>query len=463
MCFKKEQKIENTIRILDLKPIKNTEKELNVLKNKEEHYNIINFVYKNFLKENFYSNRSNYFAMLFSIKTLQNFFIEFIETYKNEPNKNPLIDFLEATRICVVPSDLENKAFISRKRNKDFRILRNYIYDQTGFYLYSDKDDIIFNKIQNPLKNSLSNGKYYSEFKKISFFPRYYGTEYKKEKPKHIEDNSEQTITNIGIYYKTETEQNEMKTIIDFLKNQDLKNTNVFIMGAYFEKPESLNANKVIQTTLEKEFYSNISKFYYTIPVSPGNCLPNSLVHCVLNNTEVVIVKNNKIMCPLDIYETELTEITSGFLEMNLLFDFNHKYLKEPEKIFNIINTLEKKYKETNNEYYLKVLKTLEYFPNNKNLSNMNLAKVLIDISKKYLIKDFFDYLFTKYQGLDEEDNIIKIKKLLNKNNINYPDYLDYLDTEFTKAQELKINRVKKDILKDYLKDLKLREYNRKN
>ena len=186
----------------------------------------------------------------------------FIETYKNEPNKNPLIDFLEATRICVVPSNLENKAFISRKRNKYFRILRNYIYDQTGFYLYSDKDDIIFNKIQNPLKNSLSNGKYYSEFKKISFFPRYYGTEYKKEKPKPNEDNSEQTITNIGIYYKTETEQNEMKTIIDFLKNQDLKNTNVFIMGAYFEKPESLNANKVIQTNLEKEFYSNISKFY---------------------------------------------------------------------------------------------------------------------------------------------------------------------------------------------------------
>ena len=225
---------------------------------------------------------------------------------------------------------------------------------------------------------------------------------------------------NVGIYYRPETYPLQSQKLLDYVSS--LKNCKVFILGALPGKDKSLD--NFICTTDEKFFYSSIDTFYYTIPEEPGDTLPNCLVHAVLNGIQVNIVDAEKIIRPMDIYKTPLNSVTAGFLELNLLFDFNHQFwdkrdqqaLEQTKELLQnkIKDCIQDIYQTNNKSYYKNILTILDFSPNRKNETIQEVAEHLIKISERYFVLELFSFLFKQYLMFSETE-IETLKDILNE------------------------------------------------
>ena len=79
----------------------------------------------------------------------------------------------------------------------------------------------------------------------------------------------------------------------------------------------------------------------------------------------------------MDIYKTPLNSITAGFLELNLLFDFNHQFWdkRDQQALEQTKELLQNKlndcipdpiYQINNESYYKNILTILDFSPNRK-------------------------------------------------------------------------------------------------
>ena len=259
------------------------------------------------------------------------------------------------------------------------------------------------------------------------------------------------------------------------MKGLTLNNTKVYILGANPNIQSEIFS--YIHTTDEKEFYNSIDRLYTTVPCEQGDTLPNHLFQAILNDIEIAVINEDGIIKPSDLYKIPLTSITAGFLELNMLFDFNHQFwnkedsknileLKEPiEKLKNkakanyTIHSLNKdlnKYREelTRYEYYNNINNILTYFPNTELKSIKETAEYLKMSSLRYFIIDLFQYIFENYQLFnDEQEEYLKetIDDVFPKEELG-----KYLNLFFTNGDRLIINRVKREIITKYFSNSSL-------
>ena len=413
-------------------------------------YPLVNFIFKEFKRENFYSNRGNYSAAKFFSALLCRSLTRIEDILKMESldhkNKHQvLLDIISNIKVSKISSyEINHSSKQNNFKNfiKDTKvltraaeattegpeetegpnlILRNYCYDQVSNVTFLDENDIVFGKLNKALCKVASNGFLYAGLNDLKYIPRFFGYKYEPidrsilRYRKILNGLSGLSIPkNVGIYYRPETYPLQSQKLLTYVSS--LKNCNVYILGASPENDKS--HNNFICTTDEKFFYSNIDTFYYTIPEEPGDTLPNCLVHAVLNGIQVNIVDAEKIIRPTDIYKTPLNSITAGFLELNLLFDFNHQFWdkRDQQALEQTKELLQNKINksQTHHNYYENVLCILDFGPNRKNETIQEIAEYLIGISERYFMLELFDFLFKHYIMFSETE-IETLKDILNE------------------------------------------------
>lgn len=453
---------------------------------------VVNFIYKKFFKDNGYNNRGNYAAAQYFSYNLMRILTN-LESTLEKRNHKDIINILKSFKVSMV-SDIAVKkssrnTYVNylMKPNKIIEelsdgelqnlILRNYCYDQTQDYLNLCNEDIVFSKKQNHLNNVASNGKLFAGLNNLKFIPRFFGRYSTKTVDKKFDECNEcneftESVLppkRIGIYFRPEAYPTQSETLIRYVKGLTLNDTEVYILGA---NPNIQSENfTYTHTTDSNEFYGSIDKLYTTVPCEPGDVLPNHLVEAILNDIEIVVINEDGIIKPSDLYKIPLTSITAGFLELNMLFDFNHQFwnkedsknileLKESiEKLKNkakancTISSLSKdlkKYREelTRYEYYNNINNILTYFPNIELKSIKETAEYLKITSLRYFIIDLFQYIFENYQLFnDEQEEHLKeaIDDVFPKEELG-----KYLNLFFTNGERLIINRVKREIITKY-------------
>ena len=468
---------------------------------------VVNFIYKNFLKDNTYSNRGNFAAAKYFsdnlTRTIENININLEKNnHDNHDNHDIRIiqDILKSFKVSIV-SDTDVK---KSKRNTFVNylmkpekivenlatdklknlILRNYNYDQTQEYLNNYSEDIIFSKKQNQFNNAVSNGKFFAGLNNLKFFPNFFGMySTKKTDNKKYNEYNDLSICppeRIGIYYRPEAFQIQSETLIKYVQSLTLNNTEVYILGAnpniqseYFNYTHTTDAN---------EFFNSIDRLYTTVPCEPGDVLPNHLFEAILNGVEVVVINEAGIIKPTDLYKIPFTKITAGFLELNMLFDFNHQfwdeqdsriepYLKQDiEKLrkeaeINYLKGLENEQTNPSNpsdtfnktdktdttkyEYYNNIRNNLVYSPNSKLEGIRETAEYLKASSLRFFIIEFFEYIFKNYYLFTDKQEAY-LKETIDTILPN-PQLGDYLNFFFTNGDRLIINRIKREILIKYL------------
>ena len=472
-----------------MKPKKDND---NLAKNQnkiEECFLVVNFIYKNFLKDNTYSNRGNHAAAEYFTKNLMRILVNLELTLEKREHKD-IIDILKSFKVSIVSDTtvknssrntyvnylMKPNKIIEELSNGELQnlILRNYCYDQTQEYLNLCNEDIIFSKKQNHLNNVASNGKLFAGLNNLKFIPRFFGmysVETVDKKCNECNDYSKSVLPpkRIGIYFRPEAYPTQSETLIRYVKGLTLNNTKVYILGANPNiQSEIFN---YIHTTDENEFYNSIDRLYTTVPCEQGDTLPNHLFQAILKDIEIAVINEDGIIKPSDLYKIPLTSITAGFLELNMLFDFNHQFWnKEDSKnILEFKNTIEKlknkakanytihslnkdlnKYREelTRYEYYNNIHNILTYFPNTELKSIKETAEYLKMSSLRYFIIDLFQYIFENYQLFnDEQEEYLKeaIDDVFPKEELG-----KYLNLFFTNGDRLIINRVKREIITKY-------------
>ena len=481
-----------------MKPKKDND---NLAKNQnkiEECFLVVNFIYKNFLKDNAYSNRGNHAATEYFTNNLMRILTN-IELTLEKREHQDIIDILKSIKVAMVSDttvkNSSRNTYVNylMKPNKIIEelsngklqnlILRNYCYDQTQEYLNLCKEDIIFSKKQNHLNNVASNGKLFAGLNNLKFIPRFFGMYSTKTVDKkcnecnECNEYSESVLPpkRIGIYFRPEAYPTQSETLIKYVKGLTLNNTKVYILGANPNiQSEIFN---YIHTTDENEFYNSIDRLYTTVPCEQGDTLPNHLFQAILNDIEIAVINEDGIIKPSDLYKIPLTSITAGFLELNMLFDFNHQFwnkedsknilefkesiekLKNKAKANYTIHSLNKdlnKYREelTRYEYYNNINNILTYFPNTELKSIKETAEYLKMSSLRYFIIDLFQYIFENYQLFnDEQEEYLKeaIDDVFPKEELG-----KYLNLFFTNGDRLIINRVKREIITKYFSNSSL-------
>ena len=415
-------------------------------------YPLVNFIFKEFKRENFYSNRGNYSAVEFFSTLLCKSLTRIEDILKMESldHKNKyqvLLDIISNIKVSKISSYeinhckqnnfknfIKNTKVLTRAAEATEEgpegpnlILRNYCYDQVSNVTFLDENDIVFGKLNKALCKVASNGFLYAGLNDLKYIPRFFGYKYDPVDQSILRDRKNLNglgcfgvPRNVGIYYRPETYPLQSQKLLDYVSS--LKNCKVFILGALPGKDKSLD--NFICTTDEKFFYSSIDTFYYTIPEEPGDTLPNCLVHAVLNGIQVNIVDAEKIIRPMDIYKTPLNSVTAGFLELNLLFDFNHQFwdkrdqqaLEQTKELLqNKINDcIPDIYQTYITSYYKNVLTILDFSPNRKNETIQEVAEHLIKISERYFVLELFSFLFKQYLMFSETE-IETLKDILNE------------------------------------------------
>lgn len=452
----------------------------------EECFLVVNFIYKNFLKDNAYSNRGNHAATKYFAYNLMRILTNLELTLEKRENKD-IINILKSIKVTMV-SDIAVKkssrnTYVNylMKPNKIIEelsdgelqnlILRNYCYDQTQDYLNLCNEDTVFSKKQNHLDNAASNGKLFAGLNNLKFIPRFFGMYSTKKIDKKFDEYSESVLPpkRIGIYFRPEAYPTQSETLIRYVKGLTLNNTEVYILGA---NPNIQSENfSYIHTTDENEFFGSIDRLYTTVPCEQGDTLPNHLFQAILNEIEIAVINEDGIIKPSDLYKIPLTSITAGFLELNMLFDFNHQFwnkedsknilelkesiekLKNKAKMNYAIHSLNKDlkaYREelTRYEYYNNINNILTYFPNIELKSIKETAEYLKMASLRYFIIDLFQYIFENYQLFnDEQEEHLKeaIDDVFPKEELG-----KYLNLFFTNGDRLIINRVKREIIAKY-------------
>ena len=427
------------------------------IKSTKNFYPLVNFIFKEFKRENFYSNRGNYSAAKFFSTLLCKSLTRIEDILKMESldhkNKHQvLLDIISNIKVSKISSyEINHSSKQNNFKNfiKDTKvltraaeattegpeetegpnlILRNYCYDQVSNVTFLDENDIVFGKLNKALCKVASNGFLYAGLNDLKYIPRFFGYKYNPvgqsilRYRKILNGLSGLSIPkNVGIYYRPETYPLQSQKLLTYVSS--LKNCTVFILGALPGKDKNLD--NFICTTDEKFFYSSIDTFYYTIPEEPGDTLPNCLVHAVLNGIQVNIIDAEKIIRPTDIYKTPLNSVTAGFLELNLLFDFNHQFWdkRDQQALEQTKELLQNKIKDcipdpiyqTNNKsYYKNVLTILDFSPNRKNETIQEVAEHLIKISERYFVLELFSFLFKQYLMFSETE-IETLKDILNE------------------------------------------------
>ena len=425
------------------------------IKSTKNFYPLVNFIFKEFKRENFYSNRGNYSAAKFFSTLLCKSLTRIEDILKMESldhkNKHQvLLDIISNIKVSKISSYEINQCKQNNFKNfiKDTKvltraaeatveepegpegpnlILRNYCYDQVSNVTFLDENDVVFGKLNKALCKVASNGLLYAGLNDLNYIPRFFGYKYHPVGQSILRDRKNLNSLgglgvprNVGIYYRPETYPLQSQKLLTYVSS--LKNCTVFILGALPGKDKNLD--NFICTTDEKFFYSSIDTFYYTIPEEPGDTLPNCLVHAVLNGIQVNIVNAEKIIRPMDIYKTPLNSVTAGFLELNLLFDFNHQFwdkrdqqaLEQTKELLqNKLNDCIQYIYQTNNKsYYKNVLTILDFSPNRKNETIQEIAEYLIGISERYFMLELFDFLFKHYIMFSETE-IETLKDILNE------------------------------------------------
>ena len=478
-----------------MKPKKDND---NLAKNQnkiEECFLVVNFIYKNFLKDNAYSNRGNHAAAEYFTNNLMRILVNLeltLEKREHRENKD-IIDILKSIKVAMVSDTtvknssrntyvnylMKPNKIIEELSNGELQnlILRNYCYDQTQEYLNLCKEDIIFSKKQNHLNNVASNGKLFAGLNNLKFIPRFFGMYSTKTVDKKCNECNGLVLPpkRIGIYFRPEAYPTQSETLIRYVKGLTLNNTKVYILGANPNiQSEIFN---YIHTTDENEFYNSIDRLYTTVPCEQGDTLPNHLFQAILKDIEIAVINEDGIIKPSNLYKIPLTSITAGFLELNMLFDFNHQFwdkedsknileLKESiEKLKNkakanyTIHSLNKdlnKYREelTRYEYYNNINNILTYFPNTELKSIKETAEYLKMSSLRYFVIDLFQYIFENYQLFnDEQEEYLKeaIDDVFPKEELG-----KYLNLFFTNGDRLIINRVKREIITKYFSNSSL-------
>ena len=415
-------------------------------------YPLVNFIFKEFKRENFYSNRGNYSAVEFFITLLCKSLTRIEDILKMESldHKNKyqvLLDIISNIKVSKISSYeinhckqnnfknfIKNTKVLTRAAEATEEgpegpnlILRNYCYDQVSNVTFLDENDIVFGKLNKALCKVASNGFLYAGLNDLKYIPRFFGYKYDPVDQSILRDRKNLNglgglgvPRNVGIYYRPETYPLQSQKLLDYVSS--LKNCKVFILGALPGKDKSLD--NFICTTDEKFFYSSIDTFYYTIPEEPGDTLPNCLVHAVLNGIQVNIVNAEKIIRPMDIYKTPLNSVTAGFLELNLLFDFNHQFwdkrdqqaLEQTKELLQnkIKDCIQDIYQTNNKSYYKNILTILDFSPNRKNETIQEVAEHLIKISERYFVLELFSFLFKQYLMFSETE-METLKDILNE------------------------------------------------
>ena len=417
------------------------------IKSTKNFYPLVNFIFKEFKRENFYSNRGNYSAAKFFSTLLCKSLTRIEDILKMESldhkNKHQvLLDIISNIKVSKISSyEINHSSKQNNFKNfiKDTKvltraaeateegtegpnlILRNYCYDQVSNVTFLDENDIVFGKLNKALCKVASNGLLYAGLNDLKYIPRFFGYKYNPVGQSILRyrkiSNGLSGLSipkNVGIYYRPETYPLQSQKLLTYVSS--LKNCKVFILGALPGKDKNLD--NFICTTDEKFFYSSIDTFYYTIPEEPGDTLPNCLVHAVLNGIQVNIVDAEKIIRPTDIYKTPLNSITAGFLELNLLFDFNHQFWdkRDQQALEQTKELLQNKINksQTHHNYYENVLCILDFGPNRKNETIQEIAEYLIGISERYFMLELFDFLFKHYIMFSETE-IETLKDILNE------------------------------------------------
>lgn len=415
-------------------------------------YPLVNFIFKEFKRENFYSNRGNYSAVEFFSTLLCKSLTRIEDILKMESldHKNKyqvLLDIISNIKVSKISSYeinhckqnnfknfIKNTKVLTRAAEATEEgpegpnlILRNYCYDQVSNVTFLDENDIVFGKLNKALCKVASNGLLYAGLNDLNYIPRFFGYKYDPVGQSILRDRKNLNglgcfgvPRNVGIYYRPETYPLQSQKLLDYVSS--LKNCKVFILGALPGKDKNLD--NFICTTDEKFFYSSIDTFYYTIPEEPGDTLPNCLVHAVLNGIQVNIVDAEKIIRPMDIYKTPLNSVTAGFLELNLLFDFNHQFwdkrdqqaLEQTKELLQnkIKDCIQDIYQTNNKSYYKNILTILDFSPNRKNETIQEVAEHLIKISERYFVLELFSFLFKQYLMFSETE-IETLKDILNE------------------------------------------------
>ena len=478
-----------------MKPKKDND---NLAKNQnkiEECFLVVNFIYKNFLKDNTYSNRGNYAAAEYFTNNLMKILANLELTLEKREHQD-IIDILKSFKVAMVSDTtvknssrntyvnylMKPNKIIEELSNGELQnlILRNYCYDQTQEYLNLCNEDIIFSKKQNHLNNVASNGKLFAGLNNLKFIPRFFGmysVETVDKKCNEGNDYNESVLPpkRIGIYFRPEAYPTQSETLIRYVKGLTLNNTEVYILGANPNiQSEIFN---YIHTTDENEFYNSIDRLYTTVPCEQGDTLPNHLFQAILNDIEIAVINEDGIIKPSDLYKIPLTSITAGFLELNMLFDFNHQFwnkedsknilelkesiekLKNKAKMNYSIHSLNKDLKAYREElikfeYYNNISNILIYAPNTKLESIKETAEYLKMSSLRYFIIDLFQYIFENYQLFnDEQEEYLKeaIDDVFPKEELG-----KYLNLFFTNGDRLIINRVKREIITKYFSNSSL-------
>ena len=474
-----------------MKPKKDND---NLAKNQnkiEECFLVVNFIYKNFLKDNAYSNRGNHAATKYFAYNLMRILTDIestLEKREHRENKD-IINILKSIKVAMVSDTtvknssrntyvnylMKPNKIIEELSNGELQnlILRNYCYDQTQEYLNLCNEDIVFSKKQNHLNNVASNGKLFAGLNNLKFIPRFFGI----HSTETVDKKHDLILPpeRIGIYFRPEAYPIQSETLIRYMQGLTLNNTEVYILGANPNIQSKIF--NYIHTTDENEFFGSIDRLYTTVPCEQGDTLPNHLFQAILNDIEIAVINEDGIIKPSDLYKIPLTNITAGFLELNMLFDFNHQFwnkedsknilelkesiekLKNKAKMNYAIHSLNKdlnKYREelTRYEYYNNINNILSYFPNTELKSIKETAEYLKITSLRYFIIDLFQYIFENYQLFnDEQEEHLKevIDDVFPKEELG-----KYLNLFFTNGDRLIINRVKREIITKYFSNSSL-------
>ena len=166
-------------------------------------YPLVNFIFKEFKRENFYSNRGNYSAAkFFSVllcKSLTR--IEDILKMESLDHKNKhqvLLDIISNIKVSKISSYeinhckqnnfknfIKNTKVLTRAAEATEEgpegpnlILRNYCYDQVSNVTFLDENDIVFGKLNKALCKVASNGFLYAGLNDLKYIPRFFGYKY---------------------------------------------------------------------------------------------------------------------------------------------------------------------------------------------------------------------------------------------------------------------------------------------
>lgn len=462
---------------------------------------VVNFIYKNFLKDNGYNNRGNYAAAEYFANNLMKILtnLELILEKREHRENKDIIDILKSFKVSIVSDTtvknssrntyvnylMKPNKIVEELSNGELQnlILRNYCYDQTQEYLNLCNEDIVFSKKQNHLNNVASNGKLFAGLNNLKFIPRFFGMHSTETVDKKFDECNESNNYSesilppkrIGIYFRPEAYPIQSETLIRYVQGLTLNNAEVYILGA---NPNIQSENfSYIHTTDENEFFGSIDRLYTAVPCEQGDTLPNHLFQAILNNIEIVVINEDGIIKPSDLYKIPLTNITAGFLELNMLFDFNHQFwnkedsknilelkesiekLKNKVKANHVIHSLHKDLKAYREElikfeYYNNILNILTYAPNTELEGIKKAAEYLKSSSLRYFVVDLFEYIFEHYQLFnDRQKTYLKeaIDDILPKEELGV-----YLDLFFAKGDRLIINRVKREIITKYFSNSSL-------